>query len=334
MNRQTICAGFPALLALLLALQALSGCESPSDPSSGPGEPAVLSGAVNINGSATLGVALTVDTSSLNGTGAVSYQWIRDDSTAIAGAVSETYTPKAADFEKLLKVRVSRAGYEGTVESDSVGPVSGTRDNMNWRLSGTTKYFSLSQGIEIPAEKSNTAEWDIAVKAEGAFCYVLTNSGVTAASLGSGGNGGVWFTTKGTDFSGVALADRVTDLTGANAEYADYVTDVTRSQYAMFVTETGPMNIMTYYGYLTGDGLSEATQFGWSFPGPPGSPFYEFNKKAFAAALGGMPPPWYATGEVYIIRHADGVSYSKLQFPAVRYQRGFTYIVSFKFKNL
>jgi hypothetical protein len=289
---------------------------------------------VNINGSAAIGAALTVDTSALSGTGAVSYQWIRGVSTAIAGAVAETYTPKAADFEQVLKVRVSRAGYDGTVESDSVGPVSGTRDNMSWSLTGTTKYFSLARGVEIPAEKSNTAEWDIAIQAEGAFCYIRTNSGVTAASLGSGGQGGVWFTTKGSDFSGVTLADRVTDFTGDNAEYEAYTTDVTRSQYAMFVTETGPMNIMTYYGYLTGDGLSEDTRFGWSFPGPPGAPFYEFNKKAFAGAYGGMPPRWYPSNEVYIIRHADGVSYSKFQVPTVRYQKGFTYIVSFKFKNL
>jgi hypothetical protein len=332
MNRRHIYAGLPALLVALLII---SGCQNPSDPGSGGGEPVVLSGAVNINGSAAMGAVLTVDTSALNGIGAISYQWIRDDSTPITGAVSETYTPKATDFEKLLKVRVRRADCEGTVESAQVGPISGTRDNMNWFLtSGTTKYFSLAQGVEVDPSKSNTAEWDIAVKVQGAFCYVLTNSGVTAAELGSGGNGGVWFTTKGTDFNGVALADRVTDFSGANAEYEVYTTDVIRSQYAMFVTETGPMNIMTYYGYLTGDGLSEATQFGWSFPGPPGAPFYEFNKKAFAGAYGGMPPRWYPSNEVYIIRHADGVSYSKFQVPTVRYQKGFTYVVSFKFKNL
>jgi hypothetical protein len=317
----------------LLTLLAIFGCENPSD--SGSGGPTVLSGAVNINGSAALGATLTADTSALNGTGAVSYQWIRDDSTPITGAVSETYTPKATDFEKLLKVRVSRADCEGTVESDQVGPVSATSDNMNWFVqSHTTRYFSLSRGVELDPSKSNTAEWDIAVNSEGGFCYVLTNSGVTAMDLGSGGNGGVWFTTKGTDFNSVVLADRVTDFSGANAEYEVYTTDVIRSQYAMFVTATGPMNIMTYYGYRDGDGLSEETRFDWSIPGPPVAPFYEFNKKAFAAVLGGMPPPWYATGEVYIIRHADGVSYSKLQFPTVRYQRGFNYIVSFRFKNL
>jgi hypothetical protein len=329
MNRRTISAGFPALL---LALLVCSGCENPSDPGPGSSDPAILSGAVNINGSAAMGATLTADTSALNGTGAVSYQWIRDDSTIITGAVAETYAPKATDFEKLLRVRVSRADCEGTVESDQVGPVSATSDNMNWFVAiHATRYFSLSQGVEVDPSKSNTAEWDIAVKSEGGFCYVLTNSG---ASAGAGGNGGVWFTTKGTNFTGVTLADRVTDLTGDNAEYAEYVTDTIRYQHAMSASLPGPMNIMTYYGYLSGSGLSEDDPFEWSLPGPPSSPVDEVNKKAFAAVLGGMPPPWYPTGEVYIIRHADGVSYSKLQFPTVRYQSGLSYRVGFKFKNL
>jgi hypothetical protein len=315
----------------LLALRVCAGGQNPSDPGPGSGEPTVLSGAVNINGSAAMGAVLTADTSALNGTGAISYQWIRDDSTVITGAVAETYAPRAADFEKLLWVRVSRAECEGTVESDPVGPVSATRNNMNWYVTNhATRYFSLSRGVELDPSKSNTAEWDIAVKSEGGFCYVLTNSGVSA---GSGGNGGVWFTDK-TNFSNVTLTDRVTDFSGANAEYADYVTDVTRYQYGMFVTYGNPMNIMTYYGYLTGDGLSEETKFGWSDPGPPSAPFYEFNKKAFAYVGGGMPPPWYPTGQVYIIRHADGVSYSKLQVSALKYQRGYTYTVGFKFKKL
>jgi hypothetical protein len=263
----------------------------------------------------------------------MSYQWIRDDATVISGAVSETYAPAAADYDRLLRVRVSRAGYTGTVESDQVGPVAAANDNMTWAVHDTTKYFSLSQGLELPASKSGTAEWDVAVKAEGGFCYVLTNSGVTAGALGSGGQGGVWFTGK-TDFKTVALGDRVTDFSGVNAEYEPYVTDITRYQFGMFITLGNPMNLMTYYGYAVGDGLTEATAFSWSPPGPPGAPFYEFNKKAFGYVTGGMPPPWYPTKQVYIIRHANGTSYSKFQVSSLRYQRGYTFLLSFTFKNL
>ncbi|MDR0998780.1 MAG: FMN-binding protein [Treponema sp.] len=315
---------------LILLVLVLPGCPNPSDSGGGGGGPSVLGGAVFVNGSATLGATLTADISALEGAGTVSYQWLRDNSVAITGAVLETYSPAASDFNKLLRVRVSREGYTGTVESDSVGPVSTKSDDISWNVNGTTKYFSLSQGIEIPAAKSNTAEWDVAVKSDGYFCYILTNSGVTASSLGSGGKGGVWFTNK-TDFNSVVFADRVADFTGGNAEYAPYVTDVTRSQYGMFGTYGGPMNIMTYFGYASGDGLSESTQFYWSFPGPPSGPFYEFDKKAFAAVTGGMPPPWYPTRQVYIIRHADGTSYSKFQVFALKYQSG-TFALSFKFK--
>jgi hypothetical protein len=324
---------YGGLSALLILLLTLSGCPGTSD-SGGGGDPSVLGGTVYVNGSASLGGTLTADTANLEGTGDVSYQWIRDDAMPVTGAVAETYTPAAADFGKLLKVRVSRAGYTGTVESDQVGPVSGTNDNMAWNIHDTTRYFSLSQGVELPASKSNTAEWDVAVKAQDGFCYILTNSGATATALGSGGDGGVWFTDE-TDFNSVTLADRVTDFTGANEEYEVYTKDVIRYQRGMSASLDSVMNIMTYYGYESGDGLTEATVFGWSTnPGPPGGPFYEFNKKAFAYVIGGMPPPWFPTKHVYIIRHADGISYSKFQVYALRYEKGYTYIVSFKFKPL
>jgi hypothetical protein len=326
-------AGLSAFMILVLLL---SGCPNPSDSGGGGGngDPLALSGTVNIVGSVSVGGTLTADISTLEGTGAVSYQWIRDESTVLTGAVTESYEPKAADYDRLLKVRVSRADCTGTVTSDPVGPVSLAADNVAWAVHETTKYFSLSQGVEIDASKSNTAEWDVAIQAEGGFCYVLTNSGVTALSRGSGGNGGVWFTTKGTGFSAVTLADRVTDFTGANAEYEPYVTDVTRYMLGMNAALGGPMNIMTYYGFLTGDGLTPGTGFGWSDPGPPSDPFFEFNKKAYAYVEGGMPPPWFPSQEVYVIRHADGVSYSKFQIYALKYQRGYTFLLSFKFKKL
>jgi hypothetical protein len=322
---------YGGLSALLILLLTLSGCPSPSDSGNG-GEPLVLDGTVHINGSASLNGTLTADIADLEGTGDVSYQWIRDDAAPITGAVSETYAPAAADFGKLLKVRVSRAGYTGTVESDQVGPVSAANDNMTWALNETTRYFSLSQGIELPALKSSTAEWDIAVKAEGGFCYILTNSGATAAALGSGGDGGVWFTDK-TNFDSVTFADRVTDFSGTNAEYEVYTKDVIRYQAGMYALLGDSMNIMTYFGYESGDG-SEGSPFDLSTDAPFIHPFFEFDKKAYTYAGTTMPPTWYPTKQVYIIRHADGASYSKFQVSAVRYERGFTFIVGFKFKNL
>jgi hypothetical protein len=330
MNRRTIYAGLPVLLTALLLL---SGCQNPSDSG---GELPDLSGTVSVSGSPAVGRILEADTVALYGTGDIAYQWIRGESTLIGESAGSTYIPAEDDVGQTVKVRVSRAGYSGSVDSAPVGPVSvliiGSED---YTLKNTIVYFSLSQGKEIDASKSDTTEWDIAfeVRDGNAFCSIYTNSGETAAEFGSGGQGGVWFTGK-TDFYDATFADRVTDFSGENTDYADYVTDVTRYQSGMSGPVGGRMNIMTYYGYANGDGLTEATAFGWSSPGPPNAPFFEFNKKAFNYVLGGMPPPWYPTRQVYIIRHADGTSYSKFQVNALRYQVSFTYILSFRFENL
>jgi hypothetical protein len=196
------------------------------------------------------------------------------------------------------------------------------------------KYISLAQGAEVPAEIKNTTEWDIALEARGSFFYISTNSGETASGLGSGGQGGVWFTNKSYWVEVVMLDDWVTDFSEDNAEYEIYVTDVTRYQPNMTGVSPGPMNIMTYYGYEAGDGLSPETPFTISTNAPYAVPFFKFNKKAFAYSETGMPPPWRPTMQVYIIKHADGSGYSKFQVHEFSYKTGYTYTISFKFETL
>ncbi|MDR1315961.1 MAG: HmuY family protein [Spirochaetales bacterium] len=195
------------------------------------------------------------------------------------------------------------------------------------------KYFSLSLGREITSQEIASTKWDIAIEAKAnTFCYIYTNSGVSATAAGSGGQGGVWFTDS-TDFDDVVFSDRVTDFSTVNAEYEDYVTDVTRFQKGMSGAAEGPMNIMTYFGYAGGDGLAAETMFDWSSPGPPMSPFFEFNKHAFSTCPGGMPPPWDETGEVYIIRHGNGQMYSKFQVNSLSFASS-TYHLSFRFERV
>jgi formylglycine-generating enzyme required for sulfatase activity len=81
-----------------------------------------LTGTVSITGTPKVGVTLTADTSSLGGDGTISYQWLRGE-TEIANANSATYTPVSADVGQTIKVKVSRAGYTGTVTSDPTGVV-------------------------------------------------------------------------------------------------------------------------------------------------------------------------------------------------------------------
>ncbi|GAB6390787.1 MAG: leucine-rich repeat protein [Treponematales bacterium] len=88
-----------------------------------------LGGTVSITGTAVVGETLTADTSALDGSGTISYQWKRADSAAgtysdIASAAASTYTPVAADEGKFLKVAVTRAGYTGSIESAATSAVA------------------------------------------------------------------------------------------------------------------------------------------------------------------------------------------------------------------
>jgi uncharacterized repeat protein (TIGR02543 family) len=91
--------------------------------------PPVLTGTVTVTGTPQSGQVLTAVTTSLGGSGAISYAWQRGDSAtgsfaAISGATAATYTPAAADLDKYVRVTVSRADNSGTVSSAATGPVS------------------------------------------------------------------------------------------------------------------------------------------------------------------------------------------------------------------
>jgi hypothetical protein len=82
------------------------------------------------------------------------------------------------------------------------------------------------------------------------------------------------------------------------------------------------LNVITYAGYPSGDGLTPETRFGYHAPGDMAvySP-YDFNKKQ-AYTMRGMPPNYTPTKQVYIVRHGDGVKYSKVQLSEVYREAG------------
>jgi hypothetical protein len=186
------------------------------------------------------------------------------------------------------------------------------------------RYWSLATGEEVtdPGAIKSQA-WDIAFHTHDSTFFILTNSGITAASLGSGGKGAVWYTDH-TNFDSAVLADAVTN---PPEEYQPYTQDVERWAMVMgaeAVRET--LNIMTYLGYPGSDspehnGMTEATYFqrrdplrtGGGAMDPSYMP-YEFNKKQFYE-MRGMPPTYTPNYQVYVIRHGDGLGYSKLQVP-------------------
>ncbi|MDR1029972.1 MAG: hypothetical protein LBL76_03765 [Treponema sp.] len=82
-----------------------------------------LSGIVTIEGTPTVGQTLTVNTTALEGSGDISYQWIRGG-TDIPEATGASYVLTADDEGSTISVRVTRAGNTGTVTSDPTAAVT------------------------------------------------------------------------------------------------------------------------------------------------------------------------------------------------------------------
>jgi hypothetical protein len=71
-----------------------------------------------------VGQTLTVDITSLGGSGTILYQWRRDAATDIPAANASTYLLTPADVNHAITARVSRAGNSGSVESAPTDPVT------------------------------------------------------------------------------------------------------------------------------------------------------------------------------------------------------------------
>jgi len=81
---------------------------------------------VSIDGSPVVGQVLTANTDQLDGTGAVSFQWLRGEPpSAIARANNATYRLQPADLGQRVSVLVSRANHSTRLRSATVGPVVG-----------------------------------------------------------------------------------------------------------------------------------------------------------------------------------------------------------------
>jgi hypothetical protein len=179
------------------------------------------------------------------------------------------------------------------------GPGGGAQELTIEVSAGTGPvYYSLATGRQVADPASR--DWDIGFERPR---LIYTNSGETAAALGSGGRGGVWHTEK-TDFAGVSQADVVEN----DPLYGPYNTDTLRwNEGAMLrPASSRRINVMTFAGYTNEakrDGKTRQTAFSASF---------SYNKRQFYAARG-MPPSYTLTGRVYIVRHGDGRGTSKVQ---------------------
>ena len=97
----------------------------------GPGPNNPATGTPTITGTAQVGETLTADPSGIADAdgmhwASLSYQWLSSQDTEIQGATSSTYTLKASDANKAIRVRIDftdDAGYEESLNSEATGAV-------------------------------------------------------------------------------------------------------------------------------------------------------------------------------------------------------------------
>jgi hypothetical protein len=148
-----------------------------------------LTGSVSISGTAQVGQTLTAS-SSLNGSGTISYQWLRGGST-ISGATGSSYTLVSTDQGSYIKVRVTRSGYTGSVESSQTGPVTGSSNppsSGNDTLTLSNGPISYAVYVTSATLNSNSSYLTIASD--------YTN--LKATGIGSGNSAALTWTSGGT----------------------------------------------------------------------------------------------------------------------------------------
>jgi len=176
----------------------------------------------------------------------------------------------------------------------------------------STRFFSLVPFQEVTGAAINSTVWDIAFSHYAGYRRtVLTNSGVTAERLETGGRGGAWHT-------GNTDLDAATPNDGLSPEDLPYYTDVYRYIAGMGGDSWRVVNVMTYVGYETGTGIEGDPYGSWQYDRRQ---FYTFEMGGAGFAV---------TNEVYIIRHGCGLRYSAIQIVGYTSADPEIYILEFR----
>jgi hypothetical protein len=85
--------------------------------------PPVLTGTVSISGTAEVGETLTANTSTLGGSGVITFQWMRGGNVSI-GTNSSNYVVQAADVGFTITITVTRSDNSGSITSAPTATVS------------------------------------------------------------------------------------------------------------------------------------------------------------------------------------------------------------------
>jgi Ca2+-binding RTX toxin-like protein len=165
-------------------------------------------GVVSISGTTTQGQTLIASNTlaDVDGLGAISYQWLADDSN-IDGATASTFTLTQAQVGKAISVKASYTDGHGTAEavtSIATAAVANINDGLGDTFTGSANNDTLTglasndilNGLAGHDTLDGGAGADAMLGGDGNDLYKADNIGDTVtetnASLASGGNDTVW----------------------------------------------------------------------------------------------------------------------------------------------
>ncbi|MDR0785803.1 MAG: fibronectin type III domain-containing protein, partial [Treponema sp.] len=142
-----------------------------------------VSGTASITGAVQVEQTLTAHTADLSGVGTIGYQWQRSDTssggfTNISGATSNTYVLSTADYNKYIRVTVSRDGYSGTVSSTVMGPVASVVSAYNavWILGPNDNWGVDQSPASMSKETDGSFTWTGIVSQDQHFRFTLEDT--------------------------------------------------------------------------------------------------------------------------------------------------------------
>jgi hypothetical protein len=234
-----------------------------------------LTGTVSISGQAIVGQTLTAVTTSLNGSGTITYQWNRRDTAAgvdspIANAINSTYTLVANDNGKYITITVTRNENNGSVTSSATEAValpalSGTVSINGTAIVGQT----LTAGTgSLNGSGTITYQWNrrdtaagtdspIANAARSTYTLVTDDSGkyITVTVTRSGNNGSV------TSSATAAVQNTDISIGPPKLSAADLVFSPASGPYTGTFTVTAPEGFESYRWLVDGNGIGEGRIF-------------------------------------------------------------------------
>jgi hypothetical protein len=200
----------------------MAACFEPDRPEE---EPLQLTGTVSISGTVEVGQTLRANTTNLNGSGTISYQWNRGE-TAISGATSSTYIIQTADSGSNITVTVTRSGNSGNITSTPVSVMLVLAFNKT--VSGSI------------TEKNTGNRYMITLELPGTLSVSLASPGGTSA-LPNNSIDIKWFNSGGTQIKGTSG--------GLTFPYNDYMDLESGTYYIEIIGRAGVGNTGLYNIY-------------------------------------------------------------------------------------